>query len=1068
MRYCLLFILLCAYANLTKAQATRTVRGTVTDSVTGQPMSGVIITNLRGQRFATDYRGYFIAQLPMQNDTLRFSYLGYTTRRMPAPFNQPEALTVILSPRADKLEDVVVNTGYQQLPKERATGSFSQVSRAILEEQVSTDLISRLEGTANALQIDRKSSSLGDRITIRGLSTISGPRSPLIILDNFPYEGELNNINPNDIETVTLLKDAAAASIWGTRAGNGVLVITTKKGRFEQPTRVDFNMNITSGAKPDLYALKSMSSSDYVNLEQFLYDKGYYNSNINNNNRPGLTPVVEILIRKANGSLSAVQAESQLNALKQLDVRDDFLKWVYRPSLKQQYSISVRGGTKQQFWMMSAGFDRNLGTLGELYQRFNLRMDHTLRVGATTLQTGFYFTESNTENGKTGMEGISGPLIILYPYAQLADADGNPLMMSRLRQGYVDTAGGGRLLNWNYYPLEDMKQTKQTSRLQDIVLNIGLQQPLVKGLQAELRYQYEKQFVDARTLQSVESYFARDLINKFSQINYTTGVVTYRVPKGGILEPSYRRTQSEALRAQLSYQQRWINQELNVLAGAEYRSIDNSNAGERVYGYDPETMGQAYVDYLTAYPNYVTKSNQMIPRSSTRIATAYRYVSFFGNAAYTYKKKYTVSASMRRDASNLFGLNINDKWSPLFSIGASWNISQEKFYSISWLPVLKLRTTLGQSGNADPSKTALTTISYLGTSPYTQTNTAAVNQPPNPSLRWEKVNTWNIGIDFNTTNQRISGSLEYYRKRCTDLFGSAPVDYTGGAGEILIKNVGNILSQGWDIEVQSINTKGLIKWNTNLNLSYNTDKVLNYYVSSRAISRFVQGSASVSINPIEGYPVYGMYGYRWMGLDPANGNPIGMENGKPSTSYATITGSNTKIEDGDFFGSVFPRVFGSLRNGFQWKQFQLNINLMFRFDYYFRKATINYNQLMSQGRHHADYARRWQQPGDELNTEVPSFVYPAVTARDNFYQGSSVHILKGDHIRLQYINLNYDLNGKQLKKLGLQRFQVYLNLQNLGILWRANKYGLDPEYFNTNAGNLPPERSMSIGIRAQF
>jgi TonB-linked SusC/RagA family outer membrane protein len=1068
MRYCLLFILLCAYANLTKAQATRTVRGTVTDSVTGQPMSGVIITNLRGQRFATDYRGYFIAQLPMQNDTLRFSYLGYTTRRMPAPFNQPEALTVILSPRADKLEDVVVNTGYQQLPKERATGSFSQVSRAILEEQVSTDLISRLEGTANALQIDRKSSSLGDRITIRGLSTISGPRSPLIILDNFPYEGELNNINPNDIETVTLLKDAAAASIWGTRAGNGVLVITTKKGRFEQPTRVDFNMNITSGAKPDLYALKSMSSSDYIDLEQYLYGAGYYNNRINSTARTGLTPVVELLLKKSAGVLSASEADARINALRNVDTRDDFAKWIYRPTLKQQYSLSVRGGSKQQAWIISAGIDRNRSELDDIYQRVNLRIDNSVRWGKTTIQTGFFFTETIADKGKTGMEAVAGPNTFLYPYAQLADANGNALPISRLRQGYIDTAGGGRLLNWDYYPLQDMNNVQQSTRQQSLVISAGIQRPVLPGIQAELKYQYEKQYTDNKTLQDENSYFARDLVNKFSQINYATGAVTYRVPKGGILDPRTQQLQSHSLRGQLNYQQRWASQEFVLLAGGEYRGVDNSNYGDRIYGYIPTTIQQDYVDYLNPYPNFITKASQYIPRSSSRSATTNRYLSVYGNAAYTYRRKYTLSASLRKDASNLFGVSTNDKWSPLFSVGASWQISQETFYKISWLPQLKGRITYGKSGNTDPSRTAVTTISYLGTSPYTQSIYASVSQPPNPLLRWEKVATWNFGLDFASRNQRISGSLEYYIKNGIDLFGASPVDYTAVSNTSLIRNTANIVTKGIDIELQTVNTTGIVKWSTNLNLNLNRDKVLSYFVVNKAANRFVSSATSLSINPLEGYPVYGVFAYRWLGLDPQNGNPIGVLNGQPSTNYSNLIGASTLVTDVDYMGAAFPRVSGSLRNAFQWKQFQLSFNLMFRMDYYFRKSTINYNQLMTNGLHHADYGSRWRQPGDELVTTVPSFVYPAVSARDEFYAGATPNVIKGDHVRLQYVNLSYDVNGQQLKKIGWQRLQFYLNLQNLGILWRANKEGLDPEYFNNNVANLPPARTISFGIRAQF
>lgn len=1071
MRYCLLFILLCCYSNLITAQATRPVRGTVTDSVTGQPMSGVIITNLRGQRFATDYRGYFVVQLPMQNDTLRFNYLGYTIRRLPIPINQQEALIIILAPRADKLEDVVVNTGYQQLPKERATGSFSQVSKALLEEQVSTDLVSRLEGTANSFLIDRKTSTQGDRISIRGLSTIGGPRMPLIILDNFPYEGDLNNINPNDIETVTLLKDAAAASIWGAKAGNGVLVITTKKARYEQPIRVDFNMNITSIAKPDLFALPFMSTSDYVDVEQLLYNVGYYNSRINSTTRSPLTPVMEVMWRKANGLISASEADAQINAMRNLDVRNDIMKWLCGPAVKQQYSLSVRGGNKQQAWIMSAGLDKNINTLGETYQRVNLRTDQTIRLGKTTVQTGFYFTESLSNNGRTDINNIRSPKLYLYPYAQLADESGSPMPISRLRQGYIDTAGAGRLLNWDYYPLEDMNHIKQSSRLQDIVLTTGIQRPLLKGLLAELRYQYEKQFIDTRNLQDEDSYFARDMVNRFSQVNYATGAVTYKVPKGGVLDYSRIETNSQALRGQLNYQHRWGNQELVTLVGGEYRLVDNSNVGDRIYGYDESTLRQGIVDYTNTYPNFITKSNQSIPRNSTRNGTASRYLSFFGNAAYTYQKKYTITASIRKDASNLFGLNINDKWSPLYSIGTAWQLSQESFYKINWLPQLKLRVTYGKSGNTDASRSAVTSINYLSTSPYTQLSYASIGQPANPSLRWEKVSTINIGMDFASQDQRLSGSLEYYEKRGIDLFGTAPIDYTSAPSNSLIRNSANIITKGWDLELQTVNITGVVKWTSNLNLSLNRDKVLQYFASSKLANRYIHGSSSIFLNALEGYPVYGVFAYKWLGLDPQTGNPIGVLNGQPSTNYAGIV-ANTPVADAEFMGTLFPKVLGSFRNNLQWKQLSLSFNLLFKFDYYFKKSPINYYSLMDLGYYHADYSKRWQKPGDEAFTSVPSFVYPTTSARDEVYEGSATHVRRGDHVRLQYVNLSYDFTKKQLKKIGWQQVQIYLNIQNLGIIWRANKEGIDPEYLDRGAvasiGSLPPTRSISMGLRVQF
>lgn len=1034
----------------------------------GEPVIATVTVKGTNNATSTDEHGRFVLKSVDEKAILVVHAINIETYEIRV--NGNTELNVIVRIRNIEAENVKVqlNTGYQYIPKERATGSFSQVSRAILEEQVSSGLVSRLEGTATSLQIDRKSSNLGDRITIRGLSTIIGPRAPLIILDNFPYEGNLENINPNDIEHVTLLKDAAAASIWGSKAGNGVIVITTKKARFDQPVRVDLNVNVTYSEKPNLYALNYMSSSDYIDLEKYLYGVGYYNTRITSTSRPGLTPVQEILLQQTNGVISPTVATARLNELRHFDVRDDFMKWVYQPAVKQQYSIGVRGGSKTQAWSLFAGLDRNKSELNNLYQRVNLRMDNTIHWGKTSIQAGVFITGTLNESGKTGLEGILGPNNFVYPYARLADENGVALPISVLRQGYIDTAGAGRLLNWNYYPLADMEYLKQTNKMQSQILTAGIQRPILPGLKAEIKYQFERQFVASENLQGEESYYARDLVNKFSQINYTTGAVTYKIPRGGVYDFNNQQLQSHNLRGQLNYQQRWQAHEITMLAGGEYRGVDNNTFGDRIYGYNPNTIQRGTVDFTNTYTNFITKSSASIPRSSVRNGTTYRYLSFFSNAAYTLKGKYTLTGSVRNDASNLFGLKTNDKWSPLFSVGGAWHIGREAFYNVSWMPNLKLRAAYGRSGNTDPSQAAVTTISYIGTSPYTQSTYATIRQPPNPSLRPEKVATWNFGLDFGSRNQRIGGTVEYFVKNGYDLFGATPVDYTTVANQTLTQNSANIVTKGIDVELQTVNTTGFVRWSTNLNLNISREKVLKYYVANTSASRFMSSATSLSINPLEGYPVYGVFGYQWGGLDPQNGDPVGLVNGQPSKNYSAITGASTLIQDVNFFGSAFPQVSGSLRNELQWKQLRLSFNLMFRLDYYFRKSSVQYDQMILLGMHHSDYGLRWQKPGDELFTNVPSFVYPVDGTRMSFYRGSSINVRKGDHLRLQYINLSYEFSNKAMMKAGWQQLQIYLNLQNLGLLWCANPEGLDPEYFNNTVGNLPPPRSVSAGIRVGF
>ncbi|MEO6133500.1 MAG: carboxypeptidase-like regulatory domain-containing protein, partial [Ginsengibacter sp.] len=361
------------------------ISGKVISASGNLPLRGVSVT-LAQQKSTTytDDSGAFTFSLTSANEILTVSHIGFYSQRIPVSINMSLPLLITLQDSTVKLDEVVVNTGYQYIPKERATGSFVHIDNELLNRRVSTNILDRLEGVTSGLIFNPGSTQNGSRpsneklgITIRGRSSIDEKvnADPLIVLDNFPYEGDINNINPNDIESITVLKDAAAASIWGARAGNGVIVITTKKGRMNQPLQIEFSSSFTTGKKPDLfYSSNFLQSSDYIDAEKFLFDKGYFNSDISNTtSRPPLSPAVEIFAKVRAGSLSQTEANSLLDELKKNDVRNDFSKYVYRKSAKQQYSISLHGGSSLTSYFLSVGYDKNAENLiRNSFERFTL------------------------------------------------------------------------------------------------------------------------------------------------------------------------------------------------------------------------------------------------------------------------------------------------------------------------------------------------------------------------------------------------------------------------------------------------------------------------------------------------------------------------------------------------------------------------------------------------------------------------------------------------------------------------------------------------------------------------
>lgn len=530
-------------------------------------------------------------------------------------------------------------------------------------------------------------------ITIRGLSTISGPLDPLIVADNFIYDGDINNINPNDVENVTVLKDAAATSIWGARAGNGVIVITTKKGHFNEKLHIDFNTDIIVTDKPNLCYNYQLPSSDYIDFEQQLFNKGYYNSKFTST----LHPAVQLFEDRKNGLISSEDSASEI------DNRDQFTKYHYRKGVTQQYALNLRGGSQNLAWLISGTYDKDIDNLRADYSKINLRFENAYRpIKNMTINADVYYTNSNSLSGLANYSStaaINGTQEV--PYMNLAGANGAAIAVSNYYNlRYLDTLSGGKLLDWNDYPLTNYKHSYTKINTEKLLAHIGLDYKIIDGLDINLLYQYQKQRAQNDVISDTADYYARNLINMYSQLNRTTGVVTYVIPLGGILNRTYTNLSSYNFRGQLNFDKTFNHiHRVNAIAGMEVRNEWTDGIGAIYYGYtaNPLTYSDE-MDYKNRYPTIINGSQSYILIASIVTGTDNGFASFFGNASYTYNGRYILSGSVRRDGSNTFSANTNDKWKPLWSAGLGWNISKEGFYHLAWLPFLKLSATYGVSG----------------------------------------------------------------------------------------------------------------------------------------------------------------------------------------------------------------------------------------------------------------------------------------------------------------------------------------------------------------------------------
>ncbi|QEM04894.1 SusC/RagA family TonB-linked outer membrane protein [Mucilaginibacter rubeus] len=1049
--------------------------GTVKAGDDLKPLPGATIKiGKSGNAVTSDQNGKFQILTRDTSGVLFISFIGYRTAII--PFNQTEKgpYNIILASDPSVLKEVIVSTGYQTLPKERSTGSFAQIDNQLLNRRVSTDIASRLEGVVPGLLFNRNTvnGSAGNvDISIRGTNTLFANSQPLVIVDGFPYDGDITNINPNDIESITVLKDAAAASIWGVKSGNGVLVLTTKKGSPNLPLSIDFNANLTIGNKPDLfYSRNFINSSDMISLEENLFNKGYFDSNLKTGYVP-VSPVIQLLAGHRDGTIAVDQLAAGLSLLANNDIRKDETKYLYRHSVNQQYSLNFKGGGEKSDYFLSLGDDQdksfyqgNKNSRITVNSRLNFYPIKNLQfsIGANYVQLN-----ATTNNPLYNYGNLAFGSNNIYPYAQLKDANGNAAAIPKdYAKSYTDTVGNGKLTDWNYKPLDELHNADNTLRTIDNRVNLGLNYRFLKDFRADIKYQYEHSAESGLNYNSLATYYSRNLINIYSQIN-PNGTVTYPIPIGGILQQSDSYLTSQQLRGQLEYNHNWNDKnELTAILGSEISSTENGSNSNTVYGYDQETgASYANIDYATSYglnPNGAAT----IPSTLGFGKTTDHFLSYYSNAAYTYDHRYTISLSGRIDKSNLFGVSTNQKSVPLYSTGAAWNISKEGFYHLTWLPYLKLRATFGYTGNINKSATAVATIRQLSNNYYSGDTYNQIANPGNPDLRWEKNRMTNIGLDFTSKNQIVSGSIEYYSKKGIDLFGNSLLAPSTGLSTYF-GNTADTKGNGLDLVLNTRIINGSkFKWNNNFILSHATDIVTKYDVTSTS-SNYIAFSNSSSIIPLTGKSLYGIYSYSWAGLNHQTGDPQGYIDGKVSTNYSGIL-ANTNINNMVYNGSSRPTTFGSFRNTFTYNDISLSFNIVYKLDYYFRKTSLTSSGLPYSG--NEDYYKRWQKPGDELITSVPSLQYPPYTSgRDQFYQYSTALIDKGDHIRLQDISLSYDLYKSNIKNLPINHLQLYGYVNNVGILWRANHDGLDPDLSgNTASAAYPLPRTFALGIKANF
>ena len=1032
----------------------------------------------------TNEKGEFELKNMDERVTVVISYVGYETYSVKAA----KDLGTIKMKLAGNLEEVIVSTGYQKIAKERSAGSFAKPDMEVVSNRAtSMNILQRLDGLVPGLVINNSPTRNSRSLLIRGLSTLYESASPLFVVDGIAIP-DVSSINPQDVMDVSVLKDATAASIWGARASNGVVVITTKRGQNSQKLRINYNAFTNFQGRPDIEYFPVLNSQQYIQASRETFDP------VNTKYNPAYTPALgtggyspdrQIQWDFVNGKISAAVRDAKLDSLANISNISQMRDIFYRPQILMNHTLSLSGGTEKYANYTSLAYTGGQSpTPGSTNNTFklNTRNDYTLNRWLRA-----YFIGDLTNQRSNSDRLAVSPTNRFLPYQLFRDASGNNIDMSYLGDLPYEAIGPiSRLTgrNLNYNPLSNAETGNSNGNVLTVRLTSGLTVNLYKGLRYEGVFGYTRGTSRGTSYVDNTNYSMNMQLLRFAQNN--NGTIKYNLPNtGGRYSTSNSMSENWTLRNQLAYDLSSKDQlhQLSALAGFEEQEQKNISSGSSVYGYDLNTQTSALLDYNLLAATGIAggilptlggnaKLNESI---FTQQESLLRFRSYYANMGYTYAKKYTLNASWRQDKSNLFGINKSAQRKPAWSVGGKWAVSNEAFMqNIGFVKDLAARLTYGIGGNSPaPGRSANQDVLTPAASPNVPGGQGLyVSTPGNKSLTWEQTKTLNIGLDFSLFNRRLNASLDYYQKRSTDLISSMEINPLTGYSTI-IGNVGNMTNKGIEASITSVNIRNTnFQWSSAFTLSYNTNKITKVNLSS--ITGRDQIFAQYTVN----YPAFSIFAYDYAGLD-ANGNPL-VRLADGTTSLGMTGPTTPKAKDVLFMGVAQPPWSGGLSNTFAYKNFSFNINIIYNLGHVMFKDVNNiyteglngYGFISSQsfgsGNLHADFANRWQKPGDEQWTDIPGYKNANENAKRqvDYYLYGKQNVVSASYMKIRDLSLSYTLPKALTGKMKIEGLSLRAGMSNI-MLWKANDNGIDPEFQDAGLGSRSmrtAQNAFNVGI----
>ena len=1003
------------------------IRGKVSSSQDGAALVGVSVKVKGMQNGAiTNLDGSFVINVPDDAKILQFTYLGYTTFEANIATQKDWNISLVLETK--QLDEVIVAFGTSE--KREITSSIGQISSKDIEQRPISNLNSALAGALPGVQTNAGSGQPGEGpdIRIRGFGSINNSNSPLYVVDGAPYEGVISNINPDDIETISVLKDASASSLYGARAANGVILISTKKGKSN---RNNFQLKLQNGVTS-----RGLSNYERVNAFEYypLMWESYRNSQINS----GITLEQANLNATANikdvlgynpfnvNNSAIVGVDGKMDPDAKLLYADD-LSWkdaIERTGIRQDYNMSLSGGAAKSDYYVSLGLIDDKGfAKGSDFTRVNGRvrvnaqpkpwLKAGLNVSGNTTNTNQANESSGINENPFYIDLAMGPIYPVYQHDPITgefilDANGNKIYDSSDQRKIF---GGRNVIAETEYNVNQI-QRNAISTVANTDINI------LKNLKFSLSTNYT--------------------IN-----NYRNEVFDNRLVGDAIGAGRTTRTNTISkywnFNQLLNYTATYKKSSFKVLLGHENYLFN--------YDYLSGSRRGMIVDGTTVLDNFTTTTGL------TSYTRDYKTEGYLSRVEYNFDGKYVINGSFRRDGSSKF--HPDNRWGNFWSTGFAYNIDREKFFNAKWIDLLKLRGSFGVVGSDNLSGYFLYQSLYtLGYNNGTESG-MLLSSIPSANLKWESTQSADLALELEMFD-RLSATIEVFRRESKNLLFDLPLPLTSG---LLSQNVnlGGMRNEGVELQlgIQAVKKKA-VKWNVDVNLTRFKNKITE-------LPTQYEGRINGTKRYAVGESMYQFYIRDWYGVDPDNGLDLYYAADKLTTTSRVIKGTDTLTTSTsnafyDYKGSAIPDIYGSIKNTLSYNRFSLDFTFMFQLGG--KTFDNDYQNLMYRGNYgralHVDALKRWQNPGDI--TDVARRV-ESTTQYD-----SDRYLIDASYLNLRTASLTYLLSKKTLNKLKIQNARVYLSAENLFIT--SNRKGLDPTQTYTGSASYTyaPTRIVNLGI----